>query len=205
MHLAVLNGDNHHGYKVFLTNNVVPLNPLAIQKVMSVSAVTAIFRFATMQFGSWHKGTERKSMVKLIFSWISALLCSLPSHHLSPCFLSFSFVSFQPFLSSLFLTFFSSLVSLFPPLLSPFSSSFPFNLLPFTSFLSSYPHYPFIDPPLLFPPLLSSVLQVLVPCSGPPQWQSNQQTRPGQTLYRTGLTSIQAAPRWEQVRTLICL
>lgn len=34
MHLAGLNGDNQHGYKVFLTNHVVWLNPLAAQKVV---------------------------------------------------------------------------------------------------------------------------------------------------------------------------
>lgn len=53
-------------------------------------------------------------------------------------------------------------------------------------------------------PAPHTVLLVLGPCSGPPRSQWNQPTRPDQTSFRTGLTSTQAAPHWEQVSTLIC-
>lgn len=89
----MLNGYFQSGYEVFLTNHAARLNPLTVH--VSVSAVIAIFRFATMQFGSWHKRREKRSVAKLIFSWISALLSSCPPQCSSSCFLHSSFFSFQ--------------------------------------------------------------------------------------------------------------
>lgn len=94
MHFVVLNGYFQSGYEVFLTNHAARLNPLTVH--VSVSAVIAIFRFATMQFGSWHKRREKRSVAKLIFSWISALLSSCPPQCSSSCFLhSFHFFPFS--------------------------------------------------------------------------------------------------------------
>lgn len=128
MHFVVLNGYFQSGYEVFLTNHAARLNPLTVH--VSVSAVIAIFRFATMQFGSWHKRREKRSVAKLIFSWISALLSSCPPQCSSSCFLhSFHFFPFSfpsIFLLSSLPLFFFNLSLLSPCFLS---SLFPLHFL----------------------------------------------------------------------------
>lgn len=149
--------------------------------------------------------------------WLSAPLS--PPHHLSPRFLSIPpFLLFYPFPPY---SHFLSLLSLSFLLLAPFLGSSLFFIFFFSSSLASFSPHSFwfllFQPPLplsssafsiIFSssssPVLHTVLLVLGPCSGPPRWQWNQPTRPDQTLFRTGLTSTQAAPHGEQVSTLIC-
>lgn len=106
---------------MFLTNHAARLNPLAVH--VSVSAVIAIFRFATMQFGSWHKRREKRSVAKLIFSWISALLSSCPPQCSSSCFLH----SFPIYISIVLFAFIFSNLSLLSPCF--LSSLFPLHFL----------------------------------------------------------------------------
>lgn len=124
----MLHGYFQSGYEVFLTNHAARLNPLTVH--VSVSAVIAIFRFATMQFGSWHKRREKRSVAKLIFSWISALLSSCPPQCSSSCFLhSFHFFPFQfpIFISLVLFAFIFFHLSLLSPCF--LSSLFPLHFL----------------------------------------------------------------------------
>lgn len=145
MHFVVLNGYFQSGYEVFLTNHAARLNPLTVH--VSVSAVIAIFRFATMQFGSWHKRREKRSVAKLIFSWISALLSSCPPQCSSSCFLHSSFFSFQfPIYISIVL--FAFIFLIFPSYLLA-SSPLCFHFI-FSSHLFLFIIWFFLSPHFLF-------------------------------------------------------
>lgn len=204
-------------------------SPLIFPTFLSSSLLLHILPFICSLSSSsllLHSFSTFPHFVILVY-FLHLLSFSFVSFHpfLTPCLLSSFLLSFHPLLSSFPL--FSSYVSSFPFFLSaalfPFLSFHPplsfVPIHPFLtpSFLSSFLFLSFLHlstsfwsflfsfaPFLLFFPL-PPVLQVLVPCSGPPQWQSNQQTRPDKTLCTTGPTSTQAATHWEQVSALICL